>query len=141
MHIVITLQSVISIKVILVHQNAPKPSLTRIKFEQLCTTKFLSLTPTFVIMFIRPNEGTKPSGASRRSYLLNWICTSSFLLISRVYKSCIGNFSQISSKLVEDPNYMCHFTLWSLMVVGNHLMVQTIIKHLLPLFKNHHFDH
>ena len=43
MHIVITLQSLMSIKVILVHQNAPKPSLTRIKFEQLSTTNFLSL--------------------------------------------------------------------------------------------------
>ena len=51
MHIVITLQSLISIKVIVVHQDAPKPSLTRIKFEQLCTTNFLSLTPTFVSMF------------------------------------------------------------------------------------------
>ena len=63
--------------------------------------------------------------------MLNWIYTSPFLLISRVYKSCIGNFAQISSKLVEGPNYMYHFTLWSLMAVGNHLLAQTIIKHLL----------
>ena len=50
MHVVITLQSFKSIKVILVHQNAPKPSLTRIKFEQLYITNFLSLIPTFVRM-------------------------------------------------------------------------------------------
>ena len=71
MRIVITLQSLMSIKVILVHQNAPKPSLTRIKFEQVCTTNFLSLTPTFVSKFTWPNEATAPSGASRRSDLLN----------------------------------------------------------------------
>ena len=71
MHIVITLQSLISIKVSLVHQNAPKPSLTRIEFEQLCTTNFISLTPTFVIMFVWPNEATTPSGASRRNDLIN----------------------------------------------------------------------
>ena len=71
MHIVITLQSLISIKVILVHQNAPKPSVTRIKLEQLCTTNFLALTPTFVSMFTWSNEATKPSGASRGSDLLN----------------------------------------------------------------------
>ena len=71
MHIVITLQSLISIKVILVHQNAPKPSLTRIKFEQLCTTNFLSLTPTFVSMLTWPNEATKPSNSSRGSDFLN----------------------------------------------------------------------
>ena len=63
MHIVTTLQSLMSIKVILVHQNAPKPSLTRIKFEQVCTTNFLSLTPTFVSMFTWPNEASTPSGA------------------------------------------------------------------------------
>ena len=61
MHIVITLQSLISIKVILVHQNAPKP----------CTTNFLSLTPTFVITFTWPNEATTPSAASRGSDLRN----------------------------------------------------------------------
>ena len=71
MHIVITLQSLMSIKVILVHQNAPKSSLTRIKFEQVCTTNFLSLTPTFVSMFTWPNEATTPSSASRRSVMLN----------------------------------------------------------------------
>ena len=71
MHIVITLQSLMSIKVILVHQNAPKHSLTRNKFEQVCTTNFFSLTPTFVSMFTWPNEATKPSGASRRSDMLN----------------------------------------------------------------------
>ena len=124
-----------SIKVSLVHQNAPKPSLTRIKFEQLCSTNFLSLIPTFVSMITWPNEATTPTGASRRSDLLNSICTSSFLLISRVYKSCIGNFAQISSKLVEGPNLMCHFTLWSLMANGDHLLAQTNIKHLLPLYQ------
>ena len=67
MHIVITMQSLMSIKVILVHQKAPKPSMTRIKFEQVCTTNFLSLTPTFVSMSTWPNEATTPSGASRRS--------------------------------------------------------------------------
>ena len=71
MHIVITLQSLMSIKVILVHQNAPKPSLTRIIFEQVCTTNFLSLTPTFVSMFTWPNEDTTPSGSSRGCDLLN----------------------------------------------------------------------
>ena len=71
MHIVITLQSLISIKVSLVHQSAPKPTVTRIKFEQLCTTNFVSLTPTFVSMFTWPNEATTPSGASRGSDLLN----------------------------------------------------------------------
>ena len=71
MHIVTSLQSLISIKVNLVHQNAPKTSLTRIKFEQLCTTNFLSLTPTFVIMFTWPNEATTLSCASRGSDLLN----------------------------------------------------------------------
>ena len=49
-HIVITLQSLMSIKVILVHQNAPKPSLTGIKIELLCTANYLSLIPTFVSM-------------------------------------------------------------------------------------------
>ena len=71
MLIVITLQSLISIKVLLVHQNAPKPSLTRIKLEQLCTTNFLPLTPTFVRMLTWTNEATTPSGASRRSDFLN----------------------------------------------------------------------
>ena len=71
MHIVITLQSLMSIKVILVHQNAPKPSLTKIIFEQVCTANFLSLTPTFVSMFTWPNEATTPSGSSRGSDLLN----------------------------------------------------------------------
>ena len=56
---------------ILVHENAPKPSLTRIKFEQVCTTNFLSLTSTFVSMFICPNEAITPSSASRRSVMLN----------------------------------------------------------------------
>ena len=71
MHIVITMQSLMSIKVILVHQKAPKPSLTRIKFEQVFTTNFLSLAPTFVSMFTWPNEATTPSGSSRASDLLN----------------------------------------------------------------------
>ena len=70
--------------------------------------------------------------------MLNYIYTSLFLIISRVYKSCIGNFAQISSKLVRGPNYMCHFTLWSLMAIGNHFLAKTFIKHLLLLFKNHH---
>ena len=48
-----------------------KPSLTIIKFEQVCTTNFLSLIPTFVSMFTWPNEATTPSGASRGIDLLN----------------------------------------------------------------------
>ena len=31
---------------------------------------------------------------------------------------------------------MCHFTLWSLMTNGDHLLAQTSIKHLLPLYQN-----
>ena len=58
-------------KVILIHQNAPKPSLTRIKIELLCTANYLSLIPTFVSLITWPNEATTPSGASRRSDLLN----------------------------------------------------------------------
>ena len=61
------------------------------------------------------------------------------MFISRVYKRCIGNFAQIISKLVEVPNYMCHFTLWSRMADGNHLLAQTIIKHLLAIAKSHWF--
>ena len=136
-----TLQSFSSIQTVLVHKSAPKPSLSRFKFEQLCTTNFLSLTPTFLSMFTWPHEGTTLSGASSGSYVLNYICRSSFLLISRVYKSCIGNYAQMSSKLMEGPNYMWNFTLWSIMAIGNHLLAKTLIKHLLPLFKNPHFDH
>ena len=140
MHVVITLQSLKSIKVILVHQNVPKPSLTRIKFEQVCTTNFLSLTPTFVSMFTWPNEATTPSSASRRSVMLNQIYTSLFLLISRVYQSYTGNFSQMSSNLVAHPISKCHSILLSIMAIGVHLLAKTFIKHLLPFFQKHHFD-
>ena len=101
-------------------QSASKPSLTRIKFELLCTTNFFSMTPTLVSLITWPNKATTPSGASRRSDLLNWIYTSPFLPIFRVYKSCIGNFAQISSKWVEGPNYVWHLTQWSLMASGSH---------------------
>ena len=140
MHIVITLESLISIKVILVHQNAPKPPLTRIKFEQLCTTNFLSLTPTFVSMFTWPIDDTTPGGASRRTDLHDWILVSPLLLISRVYKSCIGNFSQMNSILVEPLIFSCHLAPSSLMTRGVHLLSQINNKHLLPFFQSHHFD-
>ena len=71
MHVVMTLQSLKSIKVILVHQNAPKPSLSRSKFEQLYIAKCVLLISTFVSMIAWPNEATTPSGASRESELLN----------------------------------------------------------------------
>ena len=47
----------------------PKPSLSRIKFEQLYIVNFLILLSTFVSMFTWPNEATTPSGASRRIVL------------------------------------------------------------------------
>ena len=117
-------------------QSASKPSLTRIKFELLCTTNFFSRTPTLVSLIMWPNKATTPSGTSRRNDLLHWIYTNPFLPISRVCKSCIGNFVQISSKWVEGPNCMCHFTLWSLMTNGSHILAQTNIKHLLAEFWN-----
>src|SRR3954468_20176665 len=49
-----------------IDQSTPKPSLTRIKFDQVCTANFFSLTPTFVSMFKSSNYETTPSGASRR---------------------------------------------------------------------------
>ena len=139
-HNVMILQSFTSIKITLVHKSAPKPFLSRTKFEQLYIGNFLLLISTFVEMFITSNDDTTPSGASRRIALHDKILKSPFLLISRVYKSYIENFAQMSSKLVEGPNYMCHFTLWSLMPNVDHLLNQTSIKHLLPLYQNSNFD-
>ena len=42
----------------------------------------------------------------------------------------------MTCKLVGGPNYMCHFTLWGNKANGIHLLAQTSIKHLLPLYKN-----
>ena len=50
-------------------QSAPKPFLSRTKFEQLYIGKFLLLISTFVDMFISSNDDTTPSGASRRTDL------------------------------------------------------------------------
>ena len=122
-------------------QSASKPSLTRIKFELLYTTNFFSRTPTLVSLIMWPNKATTPSGTSRRNDLLHWIYTNPFLPISKVCKSCIGNFVQISSKWVEGPNYMGHLTLWSLMASGSHSLAQTIIKHLLAEFWNANSSH
>ena len=47
-------------------QSAPKPFLSRTKFEQLYIGNFLLLISTFVDMFRTSNDDTTPSGASRR---------------------------------------------------------------------------
>ena len=47
-------------------QSAPKPFLSRTKFEQLYIGNFLFLISTFVEMFRTSNDDTTPSGASRR---------------------------------------------------------------------------
>ena len=54
-----------------VNQSAPKPFLSRTKFEQLYIGNFLLLISTFVYMFTWPNEATTSSGASRRSDFIN----------------------------------------------------------------------
>ena len=66
MHNVMILQSFISTKIILVHKSAPKPSLSRSKFEQLYIAKCVLLIRIFVDMFKSSNDDTTPSGASRR---------------------------------------------------------------------------
>ena len=63
-----------------------------------------------------------------------------FLLISRVYQTYIVYLARMSSKWVEGPNYVCHFTPWILMTIGSHLLAQTNIKHLLTLYQNAIFD-
>ena len=63
-----------------------------------------------------------------------------FLLISRDYQSYIGHFAQMSSNLVEHPNYMFHFTLLIIMSSGIHLLDQTSIKHLLAECQNACFN-
>ena len=115
-------------------QSAPKPSLSRTKFEQLYIGNFLLLISTFVDMFRASNDNTTPSGASRRIDLHDYILGSPFLLISRVYKSCIGNFSRMDSILVEPLVFSCHLALSSLMTRGVHLVSQINNKHLLPFF-------
>ena len=50
-------------------QSAPKPFLSRTKFEQLYIAKCLLLIPIFVDMFKSSNYGTTTSGASRRKDL------------------------------------------------------------------------
>ena len=121
-------------------QSAPKPFLSRTKFEQLYIVNFIPLISTFVDMFTSSNDDTTPSGASRRIDLHDYILENSFLLIFRVYKSCIGNFAQMDSILVEPLIFSYHLTMSSLMTRGVHLLAQTNIKHLLPNFQMHHFD-
>ena len=65
MHNVIILQSFVPIKIALIHKSAPKPSLSRFKFEQLYIANFFQMTPNFVGMLTTPNDDTTPSGASR----------------------------------------------------------------------------
>ena len=57
------LPSFISILIVLLHKTIPKPSLSRIKFEQLYIVKFLLLVPNFVSMVKCPNKDAPPSGA------------------------------------------------------------------------------
>ena len=49
-----------------IDQSAPKPFLSRTKFEQLYIGNLLLLISTFVDMFRTSNDDTTPSGASRR---------------------------------------------------------------------------
>ena len=49
-----------------IDQSAPKPFLSRIKFEQLYIGNFLLLISTFVDIFRTSNDDTTTSGASRR---------------------------------------------------------------------------
>ena len=49
-----------------IDQSAPKPSLSRTKFEQLYIGNFLLLISTFVDMFRTSNDDTTLSAASRR---------------------------------------------------------------------------
>ena len=60
------MQSFISILNVLVHQNNPKPFLSRAKFEQLYIANFVQLIPNFVDRFKSLNNATTPSGALRR---------------------------------------------------------------------------
>ena len=59
--------------------SAPKPFLTRSKFEQLYIANFLLGASNFVDMFTTPNDDTTPSGASRGDDLLNLILENPFL--------------------------------------------------------------
>ena len=52
-----------------IDQSAPKPSLSKTKFEQLYIGNFLLLISNFVDMFRTSNDDTTPSGASRRIVL------------------------------------------------------------------------
>ena len=65
MHNFMILQSFISIKIIMVHKSAPKPSPSRSNFEQLYIANLFQMTPNFVDMLKTPNDDTTPSGASR----------------------------------------------------------------------------
>jgi hypothetical protein len=62
MSYVMLLQSFISIQINFLHQNIPKPSLSRFKFEQLYIVKFVLLILNFVGMFYTQNNDTTPSG-------------------------------------------------------------------------------
>ena len=106
--------------------SCPEPNLNN---STLATFSFWS--KLFLGMFRTSNDDTTPSGASRRTDLHDQILESPFLLISRVYKSCIGNFAQMDTILVEWLVFSCHLALSSLMTRGVHILAQTNIKHLL----------
>ena len=91
-------------------------------------------------MINTPNDETTPSGASRGDDSLDLNKMKPFLLISRVYKSCIGNFAQMDSILVEPLVLSYHLTLSNLIARGVHLLGQTTIKHLLTLYQNAIFN-
>ena len=59
-------QNVTSLRECYLDQSAPKPSLSRTKFEQLYIGNFLLLISTFVDMFRTSNDDATLSGASRR---------------------------------------------------------------------------
>ena len=127
---VMILQSFISIPIFLLHQNIPKPFLSRTKFEQLYIVKFLPLTPDFVGMLQPPNNETTPSGGFGRIGLHAWIYRNLILLISTVSQSYIVNFLQSSSNLVINPICNHHLPLLDFLASRLHLLSQIIIKHL-----------
>ena len=137
---VMILPSFIPIQIVLVHKSAPKPSLTRSKFEQLYISSCLLLILNFVDMLKSTKYDTTPSGAPRRIDLHDQILGNPFLLISRVCQSYIGNFLQMDSNLVNNLNSMCHLILLVNMAIGINLLVQNSIKYLLELCQNHSYS-
>ena len=61
-----TFKSFSSIQTVLVHQSAPKPSLSFSKFEQLCTAKHVQMLSNLVHMLKWCNNASRPNGTCWR---------------------------------------------------------------------------